>query len=87
MAGLQYDGGIVMFVIGIILIMSIMAIFPMTLKLVQPIFQYIEIQPTEGIITIFVALGVVAIPGGIHLFRPGYKEIWEKYLEYYMNKF
>ena len=57
MAGLQYGGGIVMFVIGIILIMSIMAIFPMTLKLVQPIFQYIEIQPTEGIITIFVAWG------------------------------
>lgn len=83
-----------MTIIGaILIIISVMALFPETLRCVQPIFFHItesvfikEIDSLIDVIGGFVTLGLATISGGYVLFKPGYKGLQQKYLKKYIDE-
>ena len=92
--GVYTNLGIVMTIIGVILIIiSVMALFPETSRCVQPIFFHItesvfikEIDSLIDVIGGFVTLGLATISGGYVLFKPGYKGLQQKYLKKYIDE-
>ncbi len=93
-AMLRCASGVIMFGIGVILILiSVMALIPVTSKVVQPIFLYVtksilieKIDLVIDVIAIFVALGLGAVSGGYFLYKPGYEGLRKKYLEQYIQE-